>query len=84
MIVYRWLGWQQPSRNTVNAVYTKNLTPSKLQAQNAHLHLGLYALCLVQVVAKEKRQTIYAYRRSLFRLPIPDKLLLAEEFLCAA
>ena len=56
----------------------------KLQAQNAHLHLGLYALCLVQVAAEQQQQTIYAFRRSLFRLPIPDKLLLAEEFLCAA
>lgn len=56
----------------------------KLQAQNAHLHLGLYALCLVQVAAHHQQQTIYAFRRSLFRLPIPDKLLLAEEFFCSA
>jgi putative transposase len=56
----------------------------KLQAQNAHLHLGLYALCLVQVAAAQQQQTIYAFRRSLFRLPIPDKLVLAEGFLCSA
>lgn len=56
----------------------------QLQAQNAHLHLGLYALCLVQVAAHRERETIYAYRHSLFRLPIPDKLLLAEEFFSTA
>lgn len=56
----------------------------QLQAQNAHLHLGLYALCLVQVAAHRERQTIYAYRHSLFRLPIPANLLLAEEFFSTA
>ncbi|MFN7926852.1 MAG: hypothetical protein U0Y68_02715 [Blastocatellia bacterium] len=56
----------------------------QLQAQHAHLHLGLYALCLVQVAAQREQQTIYAYRHSLFRLPIPDKLLLAEEFFSTA
>lgn len=54
------------------------------QAQRAHLHLGLYALCLVQVAAERQGQTIYALRRELFRLPLPDKLQLAEEFLLAA
>ena len=56
----------------------------QLQAQNAHLHLGRYAFCLVQVAAHRERQTIYAYRHSLFRLPLPDKLLLAEEFFSTA
>jgi len=56
----------------------------KLQAQNAHLHLGLYALCLVQQAAYQQRQTIYAFRHSLFRLPIPDKLPFADALSLAA
>lgn len=42
-----------------------------LQAQKAHLHLGLYAFCLVQNKAIEKGQTIYAYKQDLFRQQIP-------------
>ena len=42
-----------------------------LQAQKAHLHLGLYALCIVQNQALEKGQTIYAYKQDLFRQQIP-------------
>jgi len=56
----------------------------KLQAQQAHLHLGLYALCLVQAAAYRQQRTIYEFRHSLFRLPIPDQLSLADEFLLAA
>ena len=54
----------------------------QLQAQNAHLHLSLYALCLVQVAAQW--QTIYAYRHSLFRRSIPYQLLIAEELFSTA
>ena len=46
----------------------------KARAQVAHLHLGLYALCLVQEAARENGQTIYAFKHSLFQLPIPTHL----------
>ncbi|MCA1623209.1 MAG: transposase [Acidobacteria bacterium] len=46
----------------------------KAQAQRAHLHLGLYALCVTQRAALQQGQTIYAYERELFRLPIPEHL----------
>ncbi len=46
----------------------------KAQAQRAHLHLGLYALCVTQQAAVQTGQTIYAYKRELFRLPIPEHL----------
>lgn len=41
------------------------------KAQKAHLHLELYALCLVQSKADEKGQTIYAFKQDLFRQQIP-------------
>jgi len=56
----------------------------KARAQIAHLHLGLYALCLVQEVARENGQTIYAYKHSLFRLPIPPHLAQLEQLPLAA
>lgn len=56
----------------------------KQQAQWAHLHLGLYALCLSQPAAFARRQTIYAFRQSLFWQRIPDHLSLLEDFSQAA
>ena len=50
---------------------------NSVQAQKAHLHLGLYAFCLVQNQAVEKGQTIYAYKQDLFRQQIPTQ----QEFL---
>ena len=46
---------------------------NSVQAQKAHLHLGLYAFCLVQHQALEKGQTIYAYKQDLFRQQIPTQ-----------
>jgi len=46
---------------------------NSVQAQKAHLHLGLYAFCLVQSKAEEKSQTIYAYKQNLFRQQIPTQ-----------
>lgn len=48
-----------------------------MQAQKAHLHLGLYAFCLVQSKAQEKKMTIYAYKQNLFReqIPTPSQFL---------
>lgn len=46
----------------------------KARAQVAHLHLGLYALCLTQQGASKNGQTSYAFKRRLFRLPIADHL----------
>ena len=46
---------------------------NSLQAQKAHLHLGLYAFCLVQSKAEENRETIYAYKQNLFRYQIPTQ-----------
>ncbi len=43
------------------------------QAQKAHLHLGLYAFCLVQSKAIEQKLTIYAYKQNLFREQIPTQ-----------
>jgi hypothetical protein len=56
----------------------------KMQAQRAHLHLGLYALCLSESAAHAQGQTIYALRRELFRLPIPDHLPRLENLPLAA
>jgi len=46
----------------------------KARAQIAHLHLGLYAMCITQTEAVRNKQTIYAFKHSLFRLPIPTHL----------
>lgn len=56
----------------------------KMQAQRAHLHLGLYALCLAERAAMLQGQTIYAFKRRLFRLPIPEHLPQLEELPLAA
>ncbi|CAN5186271.1 hypothetical protein BH18ACI2_BH18ACI2_14390 [soil metagenome] len=56
----------------------------KAPAQRAHLHLGLYALCLVQRQAMANGQTIYAFKRRLFRLPIPEHLAQLEHLALAA
>ena len=56
----------------------------KARAQIAHLHLGLYALCLTQAEARKKGQTIYAFKHSLFRLPIPSHLAQLEQLPLAA
>lgn len=56
----------------------------KARAQVAHLHLGLYALCLVQTAALNNRQTIYAFKHRLFRLPIPEYLTQFEQLPLAA
>jgi len=56
----------------------------KAQAQIAHLHLGLIALCLTQQAAYSQEQTIYAFKRELFRQPIPTYLPLLNHFLTAA
>jgi hypothetical protein len=44
-----------------------------IQSQKAHLHLGLYAFCLTQTKAFEKKQTIYAFKQGLFREQIPTQ-----------
>ena len=56
----------------------------KARAQVAHLHLGLYALCITEQAAMKKGQTIYAFKRELFRLPIPEHLSQLEDLSLAA
>jgi hypothetical protein len=56
----------------------------KARAQIAHLHLGLYALCITQAEALKRRQTIYAFKHRLFRLPIPTHLAQLEQLPLAA
>jgi len=56
----------------------------KARAQVAHLHLGLYALCLTQAAALKRGQTIYSLKRELFRLPIPEHLPQLEYLSLAA
>ena len=56
----------------------------KARAQIAHLHLGLYALCISQQAAIKEGQTIYAFKRKLFRLPIPEHLPQSENLSPAA
>jgi hypothetical protein len=56
----------------------------KAQAQRAHLHLGLYALCLSEEAAVRRGQTIYAFKRELFRLPLPEHLPQLEDLPRAA
>lgn len=64
-------GWEQGSAR-------------KAQAQRAHLHPGLYGLCLTQGTALKEEQTVYAYKRRLFRLPIPEHLTQLEQLPLAA
>jgi hypothetical protein len=56
----------------------------KQQPQWAHLHLGLYALMLTQQTAVTRRQTMYAFRQSLFLQRIPQNPLALQEFAEAA
>jgi hypothetical protein len=56
----------------------------RARAQVAHLHLGLYALCITQKAAIKEGQTIYAFKRELFRLPIPEHLSQLEDLSLAA
>lgn len=56
----------------------------KARAQVAHLHLGLYALCLTQTAAIKNGQTIYAFKHRLFRLPILEHLAQLEQLSLAA
>ena len=56
----------------------------KAEAQTAHLHLGLMALCLTQQAVLTQEQTVYAFKRALFRQPIPDQLPLLQNFSAAA
>ena len=56
----------------------------KAKAQVAHLHLGLMALCLAQHAAYARKQSVYAFKRTLFCQPIPDQLPFWEDLLAAA
>jgi len=56
----------------------------KARAQVAHLHLGLYALCISEQAAITEGQTIYAFKRKLFRPPIPEYLPQLDAFSVAA
>lgn len=56
----------------------------KAEAQIAHLHLGLMALCITQQAALAYNQTVYAFKRDLFRRQIPDQLPFLEYFPIAA
>jgi hypothetical protein len=53
-----------------------------LKAQSAHLHLGLYALCLVQM--KAVNETVYRFKQNLFRAAIPTENQFIEAFTVAA
>jgi hypothetical protein len=56
----------------------------KAAPQVAHLHLGLIVLCVVERSAMAEGQTIYAFKRKLFRLPIPEHLPQLDAFSLAA
>lgn len=47
-------------------------------AQTAHLHLGLYALCLVQLNARG--ETVYQFKQNLFREAIPTQRQFIQRF----
>jgi putative transposase len=53
-----------------------------VKAQTAHLHLGLYALCLVQM--KAENETVYCFKQNLFRAAIPTQNQFIETFTVAA
>jgi len=53
-----------------------------VKAQTAHLHLGLYALCLVQM--KAENETVYRFKQNLFRAAIPTEIQFIEAFTVAA
>lgn len=56
----------------------------KARVQVAHLHLGLFALCLTQRAARDHRQSVYAFKRSLLLQAIPQHLPLLDNFRIAA
>ncbi len=56
----------------------------RARAQVVHLHLGLYALCITEQAAIKEGQTIYSFKRRLFRLPIPEHLSQLDAFSVAA
>jgi len=53
---------------------------ASIESQKAHLHLGLYAFCLVQSKAIEKQQTIYAFKPDLLRAAIPTQTQFVQNF----
>lgn len=53
-----------------------------VKAQTAHLHLGLYALCLVQM--KAENETVYRFKQNLFRAAIPTQNQFIEAFTVTA
>lgn len=53
-----------------------------IKAQNAHLHLGLYALCLVQM--KSRNETVYKFKQNLFREAMPTQQQFIELFTVTA
>lgn len=53
-----------------------------ITAQTAHLHLGLYALCLVQM--KAEGETVYQFKQNLFRQAIPTQNQFIQTFTVAA
>lgn len=53
-----------------------------VQAQTAHLHLGLYALCLVQI--KAAGQSVYQFKQNLFREAIPTQRQFIQAFTASA
>ena len=53
-----------------------------VQAQSAHLHLGLYALCLIQM--KTENETVYQFKQNLFRQAIPTQNQFIEAFTASA
>ncbi len=53
---------------------------ASMQAQKAHLHIGLYAYCLTQTKAFENKQTIYAFKQDLFRQSIPTQEQFIQSF----
>lgn len=52
------------------------------KAQGAHLHLGLYALCLVQI--KAENETVYQFKQNLFREAIPTQRQFIKLFTATA
>jgi hypothetical protein len=54
------------------------------EGAGAHLHPGLYALCITEQAAIKEGQTIYAFKRNLFRLPIPGHLPQSDAFSAVA
>lgn len=56
----------------------------KVRAQVAHLHLGLFALCLTQHAARSCGQSVYAFKRGLLLQAVPHHLQLLDSFRVAA